>query len=90
MCFIKLNELLIPWCVSIGGLSSNQNYMIMIDKQNEIADFLLSQFEDGCASKDDTLDAIMINTIMILRLIVSCRASKTRDCSMIGERLITN
>lgn len=30
----------------------------MIDKQNEIADFLLSQFEDGCASKDDMLDAI--------------------------------
>lgn len=44
--------------MSIGGLSSSQNYMIMIDKQNEIADFLLSQFEDGCASKDDMLDAI--------------------------------
>ena len=25
----------------------------MNDKQNEIADFLLGQFEDGCASKDD-------------------------------------
>ena len=30
----------------------------MVDKQNEIADFLLSQIEDGCASKDDMLDAI--------------------------------
>lgn len=30
----------------------------MNDKQNEMADFLLSQFVDGCVSRDDMLDSI--------------------------------
>ena len=30
----------------------------MNDKQNEMADFLLSQFVDGCVNRDDMLDSI--------------------------------